>query len=186
MCLLTGAADRLAYYPIEKAGESRFIRLILRAFTGKTEADSFGFMHIQVPRQRFASFVIPRPRPRGRPRSRQQPRAHHTHPTPTRPGRNMSNPQFVPGVLPQAASDILSGVAPPPPAAASILPSTGLPPPPPPAAPAMMGFVSGGKQEGTLDPAALAAAPAIGVTPALMPVENHLLPVPAPTGGDAC
>ena len=90
----------------------------------------------------------------------------------------MSNPQFVPGVLPQAASDILSGVAPPPPAAASILP--------PPAAPAMMGFVSGGKQEGTLDPAALAAAPAIGVTPALMPVENHLLPVPAPTGGDAC
>jgi hypothetical protein len=99
----------------------------------------------------------------------------------------MSTPQFVPGVLPQAASDILSGVAPPSPAAASVLPSMGAPPPPPPpAAPAMTGFVSGGKQKGTIDPAALAAAPAIGITPALMPVENHLLPVPGPTGGDAC
>jgi hypothetical protein len=50
----------------------------------------------------------------------------------------------------------------------------------------MTGFVSGGKQKGTIDPVALAAAPAIGITPALMPVENHLLPVPGPTGGDAC
>ena len=72
-----------------------------------------------------------------------------------------------------------------PPAAVSVLPPTGASPPPPPAAPAvsMMGFVSGGRQEGTLDPAAVAAAPAIGITPALMPVENHLLPVmPAGSG----
>ena len=45
MRLVVSPHHRLAYCPIEKAGESRFIRLILRAFTGKTEADSFGFFH---------------------------------------------------------------------------------------------------------------------------------------------
>ena len=45
MRLVVSPHHRLAYCPIEKAGESRFIRLILRAFTGKTEADSFGSFH---------------------------------------------------------------------------------------------------------------------------------------------
>ena len=45
MRLVVSPHHRLAYCPIEKAGESRFIRLILHAFTGKTEADSFGFLH---------------------------------------------------------------------------------------------------------------------------------------------
>ena len=42
MRLVVSPHHRLAYCPIEKAGESRFMRLILRAFTGRTEEDSFG------------------------------------------------------------------------------------------------------------------------------------------------
>ena len=44
MRLVVSPHHRLAYCPIEKAGESRFIRLILRAFSGRTEADSFGVL----------------------------------------------------------------------------------------------------------------------------------------------
>ena len=45
MRLVVSPRHRLAYCPIEKAGEPRFTRLILRAFTGRTEPDSFDFLH---------------------------------------------------------------------------------------------------------------------------------------------
>ena len=41
MRLVVSPHHRLAYCPIEKAGESRFIRLIFRACTGRNEADSY-------------------------------------------------------------------------------------------------------------------------------------------------